>query len=421
MIKTRYRLVKKLPDIFGNRFFASVAAMEPLSTLQTIQLPWKKAVGFSVHDFSGNKYIDLTSGIFVANAGHANKGVKAAIKKVLDSDLLFAYNYPTTVKRAFLKKLLAVSPRHFDRVLLLMSGSETVDAAYKLIRNWGGRRGRKCIVAFNGSYHGRGLSNDMICGSKDKAGWSGVRDKNVVFLDFPYSSDARFDPAKLPPPGEIAGFMLETFQGWGAWFYPPAYIMALYAFAKKAGALVCFDEMQSGFYRLGPVYGYLTYSPGIKPDILCLGKGISSSLPLAAVLTRREIADADPKADLHGTQSGNPLCCAASLANLEFLGSRKMRDHLKKVMPLWEKETAALAGLPGVTQVNTRGLIAGIIFETTAGATQAVKRCIYAGVLPVCTNRNSIKLAPPLCITAAALKEALAVVREAIKGPGKHG
>ena len=313
------------PDISGNRLFASTAAMEPLATQQTIQLPWKKASGFSVYDFNGNKYIDMTSGIFVANAGHSNKIIKKAIRKTLDADLLFTYNYPTEVKRDFLKKLLAVSPRHLNCAMLLITGSETVDAAYKLIKNWGNKQGRKYIITFTGSYHGRGLSNDLICGSGTKADWSGVKDKNVVFLDFPYSHDARFDPKKLPPPGEIAGFMLETFQGWGAWFYPPKYLRDLYAFARKAGALVCFDEMQSGFYRLGTVYGYLTYSAAIKPDILCLGKGISSSLPLAAVLTTKKIADVDPNADLHGTQSGNPLCCAASLANLDFLSSPEMQ------------------------------------------------------------------------------------------------
>ncbi len=415
-IKTKNRLMTKRPDISGNRLFSATAAMEPRATLQTIQLPWKKASGFSVYDFSGNKYIDMTSGIFVANAGHANKAIKTAIKKTLDSDLLFSYNYPTEVKRDFLKKLLAVSPRHFNCAMLLMSGSETVDAAYKLMKNWGNKHGRKYIITFKGSYHGRGLSNDLISGSSAKAGWSGVKDKNVVFLDFPYSPDARFDPEKLPPPEQIAGFMLETFQGWGAWFYPKKYLGDLCAFARKAGALVCFDEMQSGFYRLGAIYGYLTYSPSIKPDILCLGKGISSSLPLAAVLTRKVIADVDPKADLHGTQSGNPLCCAASLANLKFLSSPRIQAHLRKVIPVWEKETAALAGLPGVKLVNTRGLIAGIIFEDAKTATAAVKRCIYDGVLPVCTNRNSIKLAPPLCITADAIKEAIEVLRAAICG-----
>jgi len=412
--------MKKKPDISDNRLFAATADMEPLATQQTIQLPWKKASGFSIYDFNGNKYIDMTSGIFVANSGHSNKAIKVAIKKTLDSDLLFSYNYPTEVKRDFLKKLLAISPKHFNCVMLLMTGSETVDAAYKLIKNWGNKHSRKYIVTFNGSYHGRGLSNDLICGSNTKADWSGVKDKNVVFLDFPYSPDSCFDPKKLPPPEQIAGFMLETFQGWGAWFYPHKYLCDLYTFARKAGSLICFDEMQSGFYRLGTLYGYMTYSPAFKPDILCLGKGISSSLPLAALLTKKEIADIDTKADLHGTQSGNPLCCAASLANLKVLSGPKMQAHLKKVVPVWEKETAALAGLPGVKQVNTRGLIAGIIFENAATATAVVTRCIYYGVLPVCTNRNSIKLAPPLCITVDAIKEAISVMKTAITEAGKN-
>jgi len=382
-------------------------------------LPWKKASGFTVHDLHGNRYIDMTSGIFVTNAGHANKAIKSSIRRMLDSDLLFSYNYPTQVKKDFLKRLLGLSPSHLNCALLLMTGSETVDAAYKLIKNWGRSRGRKYIVTFKGSYHGRGLSNDLICGGRNKASWSGVRDRNVVFLDFPYEEDAVFDASRLPPAREIAGFMLETFQGWGAWFYPGRYMRDLHGFIKRSGALLCFDEMQSGFYRLGPIYGYMTYGSGIKPDILCLGKGISSSLPLAAVLTRRSIADVDPGADLHGTHSGSPLCCAASLANLDFLASKRVQKHIGAMVPLFEKEFGSMASLPGVRTVNVRGMIAGIIFDTAERATSVVRDCVKNGVLPVCTNRNSVKIAPPLIITRPALLEASGVIRSAISRAGR--
>jgi 4-aminobutyrate aminotransferase/(S)-3-amino-2-methylpropionate transaminase len=413
VIKTKYRSVSARFKLEQTPLFKRIAAREPASVVNTLPLTWAKAKDFSVWDDKGNKWIDMTSGIFVANAGHSNPAIKAAIKRQLDSDLLFAYNYPTDIKKKFIEKLLQLSPKHFNAVTLLNSGSEAMDAAYKLIKLYGNKHKKKYIVTFKGNYHGRGLSNDLISGSKEKASWSGVKDEGVVFLDFPYESDARFDPAKLPPANHIAGFVIETFQGWGAWMYPKQFINDLYAFAKKHGALVCFDEMQAGMYRMGPLYGYLTYG-NFKPDIIALGKGISSSLPLSAVLSRKEIFDIDPKADLHGTHSGNALAAAAGLANLEFLSSKKEIARRKKTSALFEKELMKLEHSPLIKQVNVRGLIAGIIFERMEDSQAITLECINRGVLVMLIMRNSIKLSPPMTITEDALKEALAVISEVV-------
>jgi len=172
--------------------------------------------------------------------------------------------------------------------------------------------------------------------------------------------------------------------------------------------------MQGGFYRLGTLYGYMTYGADIRPDILCLGKGLSSCLPLSAVLSRKEIVDVDPSADLHGTHSGNPLCCAAALANLRFLSGRGQLAGLQRRIRVFESAMARLAKLPSILQVNVRGLIAGIIVDRTEKATAIVRACVRNGVLPVCTNRNSIKLAPPLTIAPDAIREAAEVLRSAI-------
>jgi acetylornithine/succinyldiaminopimelate/putrescine aminotransferase len=258
------------------------------------------------------------------------------------------------------------------------------------------------------------LSNDLISGGKERASWSGVSDDAVIFLDFPYDESKQFDPDLLPAADEIAGFIVETFQGWGAWFYPKKFLNDLATFAKKNDALVAFDEMQAGFYRLGPLYGYMTYG-AIQPDIIALGKGITSSLPLSAVLSRKELFNIDPKADLHGTHSGNAVAAAAGLANIEFLSSAQEIARRKKLIPIFEKELKSLQTSSLVTQVNVRGLIAGIIFKTTEDATATVKVCIERGVLPVCTNRNSIKVSPPLTITPDALKEAIGVIREVLR------
>lgn len=412
-VKTKYRSISPKFTLKKTPLFKLLDSREPASAANTLPLTWKKARDFSVWDDAGNKWIDMTSGIFVANAGHANPKIKAAIKRQLDEELVFAYNYPTEIKKKFVEKLLALSPKHFNALTLLNSGSEAMDTAYKLIKLYGNKTKKKYIISFKGNYHGRGLSNDLISGGKERATWSGVYDDAVVFLDFPYSKTATFDPSKLPPAKQIAGFVIETFQGWGAWMYPKKYINDLYTFAKKNGALVCFDEMQAGMYRMGPLYGYMTYGD-FKPDILGLGKGISSSVPLSVVLARKELFDIDPNADLHGTHSGNAIAVAAGLANLEFLSSKTEVARRKRTSALFERELMKLESSHLIKQVNARGLIAGIIFERMEDSSAIVLECIKRGVLVMLIKRNSIKLAPPLTITEEALKEALSVIGDVV-------
>ena len=119
--------------------------------------------------------------------------------------------------------------------------------------------------------------------------------------------------------------------------YPDKYMKDLYNYARDIGALVCFDEIQSGFYRMGKLYGYMTYGDYIKPDMICLGKGISSSLPMAAILAKKELIDVDEKAVVGGTHSGNAVCCAASLANINFLTEDKFQQSFQQNASLFEK------------------------------------------------------------------------------------
>lgn len=196
--------------------------------------------------------------------------------------------------------------------------------------------------------------------------------------------------------------------------YPQKYIQDLYRFARENNSLVCFDEVQSGFYRMGTLYGYMTYGENIKPDLICLGKGISSSLPVGAVLSSGELIDIDLNANLSSTHGGNALCCAAALANLEFLTSDEFQSDFQERCAVFEKRSNDLLQYASVTGVNTRGMVTGLIFEGPAAATSVVKGCIANGVLPVYTSRESIKLGPPLTITSDAIEEAFDVIESCI-------
>ena len=197
--------------------------------------------------------------------------------------------------------------------------------------------------------------------------------------------------------------------------YPEHYVKDLYDFARQTGALVCFDEIQAGFYRMGELYGYMTYGDYIKPDLICLGKGISSSLPMSALLGTKELIDVDINAKVGGTHSGNALCCAAALANINFLADDDFQEELKEKVKLFESASKSLLKFKSVANVNCKGMIAGIIFHDESTATKVVKECVYNGVLPVYTFRNSIKLGPPLTMTKDAIKEALGVISDCIQ------
>ena len=383
------------------------------SNICEMPIKWDKAENFNVFDDKGNKWIDTTSGIFVANSGHSNPMIKEAIKNQLDKNLMFAYQYNTDLRYQFVQKLLEISPNHFNKAVLLNSGSEATDAAYRLIKLWAKKNNKKYIITFTGSYHGRVLGSDLLCGNKNSTDWANINDDDIIFLEFPYE-EQELNLDDLPPIDEIAAFFMETYQGWGACFYPQKYIDKLYQISRENNILFCFDEVQSGFYRMGTLYGYQTYGD-YEPDIITVGKGLTSSLPLSAVISRDDIIDCDSSANLSSTHAGNTLCCAAGLANLNFLTDEKFQKDFQERAKLFEKLNKQLEKEDGVQVVNVRGMVSAIIVKDGKMGDYVTEYCVMNGVLPVWTKRESVKLGPPLTISTEAIIESMSVIKEAIR------
>ena len=295
MINTKNRTIHDTFDINDDLTGFHPSELESDNINSQLPMVWHKAKDFNIYDEHGNKWIDLTSGIFAMNAGHSNPVINQAIKNQLDADMVFSFLYSTKIRKTLAERLLEISPSHFEKVVLLNTGSEATDTAYKLIKYWAKANDRKYIVSFRGSYHGRVLSTDLMCGGEGNSNWSNVTDDDILFLDFPYDKEIQFDPSVLGDPSKIAAFVLETYQGWSAQCYPDKYMRDLYDFAKQNGCLVCFDEIQAGFYRMRELYGYLTYGDYIKPDIVCLAKALGAPLPISAVLSTRELIDGAKK------------------------------------------------------------------------------------------------------------------------------
>ncbi len=404
------------------------------------QLPlvWDRAEDFSIFDSAGNRFIDFTSTIFVANVGHSNPRVVAAVRDALDRPLQSCYAYGCELRAHYLEQLLAFAGDPFDKAFLLSSGTEATEAALKLMRMHAQRHGkrRRGIICIEGNWHGRTLGAQMLSSNQTQSDWIGYRDPDIHHIPFPYpwvlngrSGETFLEESlrDLQSEGidlelDVGGFMLETFQGWGAIFYPDDYVQAIESLCRRYEILLTFDEMQSGFGRTGRAFGYQHY--GVTPDLLCCGKGMGGGLPLSGVLGRAEVMDLPDVGNMSSTHSANPLVCAAGLAVLDEIEERDLiNEAAKKGIVLFE----ALGDLADrfstrIDRFFGRGLIAALLFKNPATgqpdnsfASRVAERSMQKGVLVVHTGRESIKLGPPLTITDEALLEGVEVIADSIE------
>jgi len=225
-------------------------------------------------------------------------------------------------------------------------------------------------------------------------------------------------------PDQVCGVITETYQGGGASFAPTEYIQNLAGWCEKHDVLLIFDEIQAGFGRTGTFWGFEHY--GIVPDLVTLGKAISSSLPLSAVLGRSDVMDLYGPAEMTSTHTGNPVCCAAALASIGVIEKEDLVGNARVVGELLQSELDGLKEkYPDVIGArHGRGLVAGLHMVKPGSkepdgdlAFRIVGKCYQKGLLmfaPVGFGGATVKIAPPLVIDKEAVLEGVAVLDEAI-------
>jgi 4-aminobutyrate aminotransferase/diaminobutyrate-pyruvate transaminase/4-aminobutyrate aminotransferase/(S)-3-amino-2-methylpropionate transaminase len=224
-------------------------------------------------------------------------------------------------------------------------------------------------------------------------------------------------------PSNVAGVILESYQGGSAAFAPPEYMQALRKWCDGHQALLVCDEVQAGFGRTGTMWGFEHY--GIVPDLSTWGKGISSSLPLAAVIGRPDVMDLHPPGSMTSTHTGNPICCAATLASIDVIVNEDLAGNAAQVGEVMHEGLRELQKkYPQFGCVDGKGLIAGVSCvrpgtKESDGdlAWRIIERCIEKGLLlfsPVGFGGGTVKICPPLVITKDAMQESLQVFDEAV-------
>jgi len=409
---------------------------EPVSMTGQPPIVWDRAEGVQVYDACGNTWLDWSSGVVVANAGHAPREVRAAITQQVEKSLLHNYCFPSAERAALAQYLIEITPPHLDKVFLLTTGAETTECALKLARTFGHTHGgpaKNVVVSFAGEFHGRTLGAQQLGGIPAQKTWITHPDPDLVQVPWPdgfRTADTSFDLflRTLAQHGiaadRVAGVMLETYQGGSASFAPRAYMQALAGWCREHQAVLICDEVQAGFGRTGTLFGFEHY--GIDPDLICCGKGISGGLPLSAVIGRAAIMDLYGPAEMTSTHTGNPVCAAAALANLQAIIKGGLVEHARAMGEIFLRGLEALAQrYPRIIgAVRGRGLVAGLHMVKLGGkepdgdlAFAIVEHCVQKGLLlfaPVGFGGATVKVCPPLTIPAEAIADGLSALAEAI-------
>lgn len=436
-IKTKHReICTPIPHPDAIEIIKELRVYETDSMHDQLPILWDSAIDYQIFDGFGNCFIDLTSTIFVANIGHSHPKVVQAIQNSCAKPLLNNYYYPSRERRDFVKKLIEVSPSHLDKCILYSTGAETTEAAFKTMRQNGKRidKNKIIILSFMGSFHGKTTGSQQLGGKAGGKEWIVNLDKDIYHLPFPtewYLKESglsagelfRRDVFALEKQGldakNVAGIIMEPYQGWGALFYPQEYIDAMVTWAKENQVLITVDEVQAGFGRTGKLFGFEHYN--MEPDLVCMGKAISSSIPLSAIIGRAEILNIDPS--MNSTHGGNPLACAASLASLNVLIDEELVEQsrvkgkvLEKELFQWQKEHPNL-----ISFISVRGLVAAVFFAKEGSeeldielVDKLIYRAMLKGVNSVRTLSGTIKFGPPLSIPEDALIEAIHVYKECL-------
>jgi len=399
----------------------------------------KEGKGMVIEDVDGNLFLDFTAGIAVTATGHSHPKVVQAIEEQARKFLHFCgsdFYYEPMAELAEKLSELAPGPSA-KKVFLTNSGTEAVEAAFKLARY---STKRQHVIAFLGSFHGRTLGSLSLTASRTShRAYFGPLVPGVHHTAYGYCHRCPYNLTygscgiecvqsiekvlfrREVAPEEVAAIFVEPIQGEGGYVVPPPeFLGMIQELCRRHGILLVADEIQTGFGRTGRMFACEHW--GIEPDILCVAKGIASGLPLGAMIARSEISTWTP--GTHGsTFGGNPVACAAALATIGLLEDGLVRNAAEVGGYLKEGLGGLKGSYPVIGDVRGLGLMIGVelVKKNDARApdsefrNQVIKRAFENGLLLLPCGDSTVRFCPPLIVTKGEADTAVEIFAATLK------
>lgn len=394
--------------------------VEPPCAADQVPVVWDHGEGVWVTDVDGNTYLDFTSGVLVANIGHSHPQAVKAVQ-IQAARLGNTYSFRTPERVELAQRMIDTLPENLDRIFMLSTGSEATEAALRMARRYTGKHE---VLSFHGGFHGRTYGAMSVSGTTGTKRGFGAMVPGTILAPYPncyrcplgkQQSDCGMaciayldEVVETQSTGDLGTVIVEPYQGAAGFIFPPdGWLTALEAWTDERGLVLIVDEVQASFGRTGRMYAI--DREGITPEILCLGKGFGSILPVAGVAAEAAIFDAMGVGELSSTWGGNPLASAAALAVLDVIKEEGLVANAEVV---GEAMMGALQTLKErhacIGDVRGQGLVMGIeLVDPEDGYTPAphlasdlTLRAAEWGLLLGKLGRygNVIRIAPPLVI-----------------------
>ena len=371
-----------------------------------------RAEGVWVEDVDGRRYMDLLAAYSAMNFGHCHPELVAAAKAQLDRLTLTSRAFHNDQIGPFCQELAALCG--MEMVLPMNTGAEGVETAVKTARKWGYQRkgvpeGRAKIICCENNFHGR--TTTIISFSTDPQARADFGPYTPGFEIIPYGD---IDALRKAIDANTVAFLVEPIQGEAGVVIPPdGYLKQVRELCTQKNVLFIADEVQSGLGRTG--YTFACEHEGVKPDMYILGKALGGGImPISAVVSSREVLGVFKPGEHGSTFGGNPLACAVARKAIEILRTDKYQRNARELGRYLFERLRALK-TSKVKELRGRGLWAGIELHAEAGkARPYCERLMQEGVLCKDTHAQTLRLAPPLCITKDELDWALERVQKVL-------
>lgn len=378
-----------------------------IDTYERFDFVAETAKDMYLYDEGGDGYLDFYGGIAVNSAGNCNEKVVAAIKDQVE-DIIHTFNYPYTIPQALLAKLICETIG-MDKIFYQSTGTEANESMIKMARKYGvdeyGPNKYNIVTAKNG-FHGRTYGSMSATGQPDNGCQIGFKPMVPGFTYAEYNNLQAFKDACTE---NTIAIMIEPIQGEGG-VHPATqeFMQGLRKLCDEKGMLLLLDEVQTGWCRTGKTMAYMHYN--VKPDIVSMAKAMGGGMPIAAICATEKVSKAFTLGSHGTTYGGNPVCCAASYAQINELIDKDLAGNAEK---MGEYLKAKLKELPHIVEVRGKGLLVGVEFDQNI-AVDVKHACFDRKLLITAIGGNTIRMVPPLILNEEDCDKAFEIIKESV-------